>query len=74
MPPLTLVVPSTSQQANTTDSVASMTQKHEGSSTSAGVDQWSMLGLEREDKNEEKDKQGQGKGEDKGKPFPRCVV
>ena len=38
-PPLTPVVPSTSQQADTTDSVASMARKHEGSSTSAGVDQ-----------------------------------
>ena len=33
-----------------------------------------MLGLGREDKNEEKDKQGQGKGEDKGKLSPLRVV
>ena len=56
MPPLTLVVPSTNQQANTTDSIASITQKRERSSSSARVDQWSMLGPGREDKNEEKDK------------------
>ena len=51
-----------------------MARKQEGSSLSAGVDQWSILGLGREDKNEEKDKQGQGKGEDKGKLSPRHVV
>ena len=74
MSPLIPVVPSTSQQADTVDSVASMAQKHEGSSTSVGVDQWSMLGLGHEDKNEEKDKQGQGKGGDKGKLSPRRMV
>ena len=74
IPPLTPVVPSSSQQADTADSVASMAQKQEGSSISAGVDQWSMLGLGHEDKHEEKDKQGQGKGEDKGKLSPRHVV
>ena len=74
MPPLTPVVPSTSQQADTADSVASMAWKQEGSSTSAGVDQWNMLGLGREDKKEEKDKQGQGKNEDKGKLSPWRVV
>ena len=41
---------------------------------SARVDQWSMLGLGREDKTEEKDKQGHGKDEDKGKLSPRRVV
>ena len=51
-----------------------MARKHEGSSASAGVDQWSMLGLESEDKNEQKDKQGQGKGENKGKLSPQRVV
>ena len=74
MPPLTPVVPSTSQQTDTANSVASMARKREGSLSSAGVDQWSMLGLGREDQNEEKDKQGQGKGEDKGKLSPRRVV
>ena len=40
MPTLPLVVPSTRQQADTADSVASMAWKHEGpSSTSAGIDQ-----------------------------------
>ena len=38
---------------------------------SAGVDQWSMLGLGQDQKIEEKDKQGHGKGEDKGKLSPR---
>ena len=56
MPPLTLVMPSTSQQADIADSVASMAKKHQGSSMSVGVDQWSMLGLGQEDKIEEKDK------------------
>ena len=74
MPPLTPVMPSTSQQADTADSVASMAKKHQGSSMSAGVDQWSMLGLGRDDKTEEKDKQGHGKVEDKGKLSPRHVV
>ena len=71
MPPLTPVIPSTSQQADTADPVASMVKKHQGSSMSAGVDQWSMLGLGRDDKTEEKDKQGHGKVEDKGKLSPR---
>ena len=74
MPPLTLVMPSTSQQADTADSVASMAKKHQGSSMSAGVDQWSLLGLERDEKTEEKHKQGHGKVEDKGKLSPRHVV
>ena len=74
MPPLTLVMPSTSQQADTADSVASMAKKHQGSLMSARMDQWSMLGLGRDDKIEEKDKQGHGKGEDKGKPSPRRAV
>ena len=46
MPPLTPVVPSTNQRADTTDLVASMVKKRQGSLTSARVDQWSMLGLE----------------------------
>ena len=74
MPPLTPMMPSTSQQTDTADSVASMAKKHQGSSMSSGVDQWSMLGLERDDKTKEKDKQGRGKGEDKGKLSPRRVV
>ena len=74
MHPLTLVVPSTSQQADTVDSVASMAKKGQGSSMSAGVDQWSMLGLGQDQKTEEKDKQGLGKIEDKGKLSPRRVV
>ena len=74
MPPLILVVPSTSQQADTADSVASMAKKGQGSSMSAGVDQWSMLGLGQDQKIEEKDKQGLGKIEDKGKLSPRRVV
>ena len=74
MPTLTPAVPSTSQQADTADSVASMARKHQGPSTSAGVDQWSMVGLERDDKIEEKDKQRHGKGEDKVKLSPRRVV
>ena len=74
MPPLTLVMPSTNQQADTVDSVASMAKKRQGSLTSAGMDQWSMLGLEQNDKIEEKDKQGHGKGEDKGKLSPQHVV
>ena len=74
MPLFTPVMPSTSQQADTADLVASMAKKRQGSSTSAGVDQWSMLGLGREDKNEEKDKQGHGKCEDKGKLSPWPVV
>ena len=41
---------------------------------SAGVDQWSMLGLGQDQKTEEKDKQGLGKSEDKGKLSPRRVV
>ena len=41
---------------------------------SAGVDQWSMLGLGHDDKIEEKDKQGHGKDEDKGKLSSRCMV
>ena len=71
MPSLTPVMPSTSQQADTADSVASMVKKHQKSSMSAGVDQWSMLGLGRDDKTKEKDKQGHGKVEDKGKLSPR---
>ena len=39
MPPLTPVMPSTCQQADTADSVASMAKKHQGSLMSAGVDQ-----------------------------------
>ena len=74
MPPLTPVMPSTSQQADTADSVASMAKKGQGSSMSAGVDQWSMLGLGQDQKTEEKDKQGHGKGEDKGKVSPRRMV
>ena len=74
MPPLTPVVPSTSQQADTVDSVASMARKREGFLKSAGVDQWSMLGLRRGDKIEEKGKQSQGKGEEKGKLSPQRVV
>ena len=70
--PLNLVVPSTNQQANTMDLVASMAQKREGTSTSAGIDQWSMLG--HEDIKEEKDKKGYGKGEDKGKLSLRHMV
>ena len=70
MPPLTPVVPSTSQQADTADSVASMAKKGQGSLMSAGVDQWSMLGLGQDQKTEEKDKQGLGKIEDKGKLSP----
>ena len=61
MPPLTPVMPLTSQQADTTDSVASMAKKHQGSLMSAGVDQWSMLGLGQDDKTKEKDKQGHGR-------------
>ena len=38
MPPLTPVMPSTSQQADTVDSVVSMVKKGQGSSMSAGVD------------------------------------
>ena len=45
-----------------------MAWKHEGSSASARVDQWSLLG--HEDRKEEKDKQGHGKG----KLSPRHVV
>ena len=71
MPPLTPVMLSTSQQADTADSVASMAKKHQGSSMSAGVDQWSMLGLGQDQKTEEKDKQGHGKIEDKAKVSPR---
>ena len=56
MLPLTLVVPSTSQQADTTNSVDSMVRKREGCLASAGVDQWSMLGLERDGRKEEKHK------------------
>ena len=70
MPPLTLVVPPTSQQADTANSMASMAKKGQGSSMSAGVDQWSMLGLGQDQKIEEKDKQGHGKGEGKGKVSP----
>ena len=51
-----------------------MAKKRQGSLTSAGVDQWSMLGLGRDDKTKEKDKQGHGKREDKGKLSPRRVV
>ena len=72
MPPLTPVVPSTSQQANTVDSVAFMARKRVGSSTSARIDQWSLLG--HDDKKGEKGKQGYGKGEDKGKLSPQHVV
>ena len=72
MPSLTPVVPSTNQQADTPDSIASMAWKREGPSTSARIDQWSMLG--HDDTKEEKDKKGHGKGEDKGKLSPRCVV
>ena len=54
--------------------MASMAKKRQGSSMSAKVDQWSMLGLRCDDKIEEKDKQGIGKGEDKGKLSPRRVV
>ena len=50
-----------------------MAKKHQGSLMSAGVDQWSMLGLGQEQKIEEKDKQGPGKIEDKGKVSPRHV-
>ena len=74
MPPLTLAVPSTGQQADTTDSVASMARECQGSLTSAGVDQWSLLGLGRDEKKKEKDKQGHGKGEDKGKLSPQRVL
>ena len=56
MPLLTLVVPSTSQQADTADFVASMAKKDQGSLMSAGVYQWSMLGLGQDKKTEEKDK------------------
>ena len=74
MPPLTPVMPSTSQQADTADSVASMAKKHQGSSMSTGVDQWSMRGLGQDQKTEEKDKQDSGNFEDKGKVSPQCVV
>ena len=74
MPPRIPVMPSTSQQADTADSVTSMAKKGQGSSMSAGVDQWSMLGLGQDQKTEEKDKQGLGKIEDKGKLSPRRVV
>ena len=74
IPPLTPMMPSTSQQADTADSVASMVKKHQGSSMSAGVDQWSMLGLGQDQKTEEKDKQGLGKIEDKGKVSPQRTV
>ena len=74
MPHLIPMVPSTSQQADTADSVASMARKREGASSSAGVDQWTMLGLGQDQKTEEKEKQGQGKGEDKGKLSPRRMV
>ena len=74
MPPLTSVMPSTIQQADIADSVASMAKKHQGPLMSAGVDQWSMLGLGRDDKIEEKDKQGHGKVEDRGKLSPQRVV
>ena len=67
MPLLTPAVPSTSQQANTMNLVASIARKHQRPLMLVGVDQWSMLGLRRDDKIEEKDKQGHGKGEDKGK-------
>ena len=56
MPPLTPKAPSTSQQADTVDSIVSMAWKHEGPLMSDGVDQWSMLGLVRDDKIEGKDK------------------
>ena len=72
MPPLALVVRSTSQQADTTGLVASMARKYEGASTSTRIDQWILLG--HEGTKEEKDKKGHGKGEDKGKLSPRCVV
>ena len=65
MPPLTLAVPSISQQADTVDSVASMARKHGGSLMSAGVDQWSLLGLRHENIKEKKDKQGHRKNENK---------
>ena len=71
MPPLTPVVPSTSQHADRADSVASMAKKGQGSSMSARVDQWSMLGLGPDQKTEEKDKLGLGKIEDKGKVSPQ---
>ena len=71
---LTLIVPSTSQQADVADLVASMARKRKVSSASARVDQWSLLGLEHDDIKEEKDKQGHGKGEDKGKLSPQRVV
>ena len=74
MPPVTPVVPSTSQQADIADSVTSMAQKCEGSLTSTGIDQWSWLGLGRDDIKEEKDKQGHRKGEDKGKLSPWHVI
>ena len=72
--PLTLVVPSTSQQANIVDSVASMARKRQAPSMSAKVDQWSMLGLGLHDKIKKKNKQSHGKVEDKGKLSPWRVV
>ena len=51
-----------------------MARKRQGPLTSAGVDQWSMLGMGRDDKIEEKNKQGHGKREDKGKLSPWRVV
>ena len=51
-----------------------MAKKRQGSSTSAEVDQLSMLGLGRDDKTEEKDKQDHGKVEDKGKLSLQRVV
>ena len=72
MPPLTPKVPSTNQQVDVTNLVASMVQKREGSLTSAGIDQWSLIG--RDDIKEKKDKKRHGKGEDKGKLSPRRVV
>ena len=56
MPPLTPMMLSTSQQADAADSVASMAKKHQGSLMLARVDQWSLLGLGRDEKIEEKDK------------------
>ena len=50
MPPLTPMMPLTSQQADTADLVASMAKKRQGSLMSARVDQWSMLGLKQDDK------------------------
>ena len=60
--------------ADTADSVASMARNHQGPSTLAGAEPWSMLERSRKDKMGGKDKQSAGKGVDKGKLSPRRMV